>query len=446
MRQALAYGVPGARLPQWAGLALVVMTVMLFGVSHLMLAEAGLHYETPGGSIIEKVHPASWMAFALLGVAVLAAGHPLAWLNHVFARHKGLIVFFLGWLVLLWHLVMNQHLPFTQLIDTFALPMALVLLLEAASGGQLRMLARAIHGLMALNALLGLYEAASGWHLTPLIIGDLVQTDDWRATALMGHPLNNAAITAQYVIALALGGGRDVPGPLRIALFALNLAALNAFGGRVAFVLALAILAIIGLWRAYGILAGRRFSARSAMLVSIAMPVAIAALAVLYDAGAFDQFLARFVSDKGSAEARMIMLELFRAIPERDIIFGPQAQQVAALMRTEGLVGLESFWVAFILSYGLAVSVIFFAGLFAFLWDLVRSSSPAAIWTVIFFVLEGSTSVSISAKTTTFAMVVMIAMVLLRRRERGRAAVPDGADSSSACASSRQHANAYDWL
>jgi len=415
MRQALAYDARGARASAGPfGALLVLCLLLLFGVSHLMLSQAGLHYETPGGSIIEKVHPATWLALALLAASVLARGHPLAWLDHVFVHHKGLLIFFATWLVLLWHLVMNQHLPFTQLIDTFILPMVLVLLLERAGAAQMRHMARAIHGVMAANALLGMFEVASGWHLTPLIIGDLVQTDDWRATALMGHPLNNAAITAHYVIALALGGGRDVPGPLRIGLFVLNLAALNAFGGRVAFVLALAILAIIGLWRAYGVMAGRRFSARSAMLVSIAMPVAIAALVALYDAGAFDQFLARFVSDKGSAEARMIMLELFRAIPERDIIFGPQAQQVAAMMRTEGLVGLESFWVAFILSYGLAVSVIFFAGLFAFLWDLVRSSSPAAIWTVTFFLLEGSTSVSVSAKTTTLAMAVALAMVLLR--------------------------------
>jgi len=111
------------------------------------------------------------------------------------------------------------------------------------------------------------------------------------------------------------------------------------------------------------------------------------------------------------------MLELFNAIPERDIFFGPQAEQVAALMRSKGLVGLESFWVAFILSYGLAVSLVFFAGLFAFLWDLVKSASPKALALVIFFLLEGSTSVSVSAKTTTLAMLVFIAMTMLRRDE-----------------------------
>jgi len=98
------------------------------------------------------------------------------------------------------------------------------------------------------------------------------------------------------------------------------------------------------------------------------------------------------------------------------------AEQVAALMRIEGLHGLESFWVAFVLSYGLAVSLVFFAGLLAFLWDLVRSSSALALAPVIFFLLEATTSVSVSAKTTTFAMMVMLVMVFLRRDNRHDAA------------------------
>ncbi len=403
-------------LPQGAGYTflLALMIAALFGVSHLMLSMAGLHYEVPGGSVAEKIHPATWLAALALTIAMARRGEALAWIDAIFTRHGGTLFFAFTWAVLLWHLIMNQHLPFTGLIDTFALPMLLLVLLEPASGSQRRTLARVIHLLMALNALLGLFEAASGWHLTPLIIGDLVQTDDWRATALMGHPLNNAAVTAHYLIALALGGGRDAPKWLRVVLFALNLAAMNAFGGRAAFLLAMLILGSILLWRFYGVMGGRRFSRPSAVFVSLAVPAAAAAVILLHDAGFFERFLTRFVSDRGSAEARLILLELFNAIPERDIFFGPQAAQVAALMRMEGLVGLESFWLAFILSYGLVVSLIFFAGLLAFLWDLVKSSSPAAAALALFFLLEATTSVSVSAKTTTFAALTAIAMILLR--------------------------------
>ncbi len=408
---------------------LMAMTVALFGVSHLLLNMLGLHYEVPGGSIVEKIHPATWLAALALAVAVAESGHPLPWLNDVVARHKGLMAFALATGALAWHLIMNQHMPFSGLIDTFFLPMILLLLLEGASRAQRDTLERLIHLLMAANAALGLFEVTTGWRFTPLIIGELVQTDDWRATALMGHPLNNAAVTAHYLIALALGGARAVPGPLAAGLFVLNLAAMNAFGGRVAFVLVLAILGGIGLWRLLAVVGGARFSRRTAVLAVAAMPTGLAAIIALYHAGAFDRFLTRFVSDHGSAEARLIMLELFDAIPERELLFGPDSEQVAALMRMEGLVGLESFWVAFVLSYGLAMSLIFFAGLFAFLWDLVKSSSPAAAVPVLFFLLEATTSVSVSAKTTTFAMMVMIVMVFLRRE--GLSSAPPASSTSA---------------
>ncbi len=413
--------VPQMRFP-WVprtrafGLLLLAVAVSLFAISHLLLGMAGFRYEVPGGSIVEKIHPATWLAILALAVAVLRSGHPLLWLDHVVRRHKGLLFFAFANAVLLWHLIMNQKMPFTGLVDTFFLPMTLVLLLEGISERQRATLERAIHVLMAANALLGIYEVATGWHFTPLIIGELVQTDDWRATALMGHPLNNAAVTAHYLLAIALGGAHAVSRPVRVALFVLNLAALNAFGGRVAFVLAMLLLSGIAAWRFLGVLRGARFAPSTAAFISLALPVGLAVVALLYDAGAFDRFLTRFVSDKGSAEARLIMLELFRSIPERELVFGPNAAQVAQLMRMEGLVGLESFWVAFVLSYGLAVSLLFFSGLFAFLWDLVKTTSPRAMVLVLFFLLEATTSVSVSAKTTTFAMMVFIVMVMLRRR------------------------------
>ncbi|HFB98765.1 MAG TPA: hypothetical protein ENJ62_06465, partial [Bryobacterales bacterium] len=278
--------VPQMRFP-WVprtrafGLLLLAVAVSLFAISHLLLGMAGFRYEVPGGSIVEKIHPATWLAILALAVAVLRSGHPLLWLDHVVRRHKGLLFFAFANAVLLWHLIMNQKMPFTGLVDTFFLPMTLVLLLEGISERQRATLERAIHALMAANALLGIYEVATGWHFTPLIIGELVQTDDWRATALMGHPLNNAAVTAHYLLAIALGGAHAVSRPVRVALFVLNLAALNAFGGRVAFVLAMLLLSGIAAWRFLGVLRGARFAPSTAAFISLALPVGLAVVALL---------------------------------------------------------------------------------------------------------------------------------------------------------------------
>ncbi|HHN67479.1 MAG TPA: hypothetical protein ENK15_05515 [Thermopetrobacter sp.] len=415
-RRASRAALPGTPL---FSVLLLLNVVLLFAVSNLLLGRLGIRYEVAGGALWEKIHPATWLALLTLALAMFARPGPVVWLNTLVARYQPLLIFAFGWLVLFWHAVIDLKLPFTPLIDTFVLPMVLVVLLAAARESVLKRAALLIHVLMGANAALGLFEAATGWHFTPLIIGDLVQTDDWRATALLGHPLNNAGVTALYLLALATGGGRDIPRGALIGLFALNLAAMNVFGGRVAFVLLLALLAVIGLMRFGRVLAGRPVSLSAAALTLAAAPLLVIAVLGLYEAGFFERFAQRFVDDAGSARARLIMLELFRHLPARAVLLGPDAERIADLMRREGLIGLESFWVAFVLTYGLAVSLVFFAGLGALLFHLARLARPVAWWLVVFFLLEASTSVSISAKGTGLAALVVIALVLLRKEVGG---------------------------
>ena len=58
------------------------------------------------------------------------------------------------------------------------------------------------------NAALGVFEFLSGYRFTTYTAGEFIITQDWRSTALLGHPLANALTTGGYIIALALGGGR----------------------------------------------------------------------------------------------------------------------------------------------------------------------------------------------------------------------------------------------
>ena len=72
-----------------------------------------------------------------------------------------------------------------------------------------------MHALLLLNATIGIVEFASGLRFTPLVAAGVVIEDDWRSTALLGHPLANASLTGAYILMLALGAGRDLPPLLR---------------------------------------------------------------------------------------------------------------------------------------------------------------------------------------------------------------------------------------
>ncbi|WP_262313563.1 hypothetical protein, partial [Klebsiella pneumoniae] len=99
---------------------------------------------------------------------------------------------------------------------------------DAATLGRLETI---FHLVMLANALLGLFELASGQRFFPYRFDGVAFESDTRSAALQGHPLANATMTACYILALANGGGRLAPMP-RAAMIVLQLVALVTFGGR----------------------------------------------------------------------------------------------------------------------------------------------------------------------------------------------------------------------
>lgn len=397
-----------------AMLAWGALITVLF-ISNLGMAFLGLAYETVGGAQWEKIAPATYLAFAAL--FALIASHPnlpgLA--DEIVRRHKGLILFAICWAALFVYIVRFQGTPLTQTFDTFLLPMALFLVLPRVAGPTQRRMALFVHAFMALNALIGLAEFAIGFRLTPIVAQGIEITSDYRSSALLGHPLNNAMMSACYAVILMLGGGRDLSPPWRAAALILQLPAQAVFGGRFATVAFIGFAAVIALKHLAQIFAGRRFSQTAAAATLIIVPLAVVGVGVLVTGGFLDKFLMRFVEDDGSAASRLIMFELVGKIPFHELLIGADPDVVATLQRTEGIAfGIESFWVAFIAYYGILISVPFFVGLIAFLVGLARQTSKGSGWVIFLFILICSTSASLSGKTTAFGLFVAIILVLMR--------------------------------
>ncbi len=387
---------------------------LFFLVSPMLLFNWGFSYEDVGGSVIEKVHPGTWLVLLALVLVAFGRGNPLTILDD-FSRPPALAMYLFAWALLMFFTIVIKKGPFTPLIDTFALPAMLFALAGTMAASEKRRAALIIHLLLNANALLGLYEYLSGYRLTPYVAGTLLIEVDWRSTALLGHPLANASITGSYALLLGLGGGQDLPKLMRPAVMSLQLIAMIAFGGRSALVLTILLLACVGFWDMSRFLRGGRVDMLQTGLMLMAAPVVIAAFIYAIDAGFFDQMLQRFVDDQGSAKARVIMLKLFNYITWEDLVFGPDSALISSLQRTEGIeYGIESFWVAFILTNGVAMSMIFFLALFAFSWQLVTATRINTVILLIYFYLLASTSVSLSAKTCSFGMFVIMILTMMR--------------------------------
>ncbi len=407
---------PARRLGESAAALLATGAVIaLFLFSNLMLSSLGVAYDISGGAQWQKIHPATYIALAALAFLALSRFNPVDFVDDVVRHHKGTLLFFFAWLLLLGHIVFFIGSPITAVIDTFLLPIVMLVLLTRISEGHASRLSLFLHVVMAVNAALGIWEFAGGFRMTPLVAQGVTLVADWRSTALLGHPLQNAAITAVYAFMLIQGGGRDLPRLLRPVAFCLQLVALAAFGGRGATAMFLVFGGVAAVVQGARIIQGRSITARGSATFMLALTVGIVTAGLLAAGGYFDQFASRFVSDQGSFDARISMFKLLGEIPFSALLVGPRPEYVATLQRLYGIeFGIESFWVAMIANYGVLVSIPFFMGLAAFLFDLKRVTRAPSGWAILLFVAICSTSASLSGKTTGFAEFAVILLLLLR--------------------------------
>jgi hypothetical protein len=400
------------------GLALAMVLVMMT-ISPMALSAMGWNYDAPvGGAGPTRFHPVTYLAVLLYLAIALRDGNPVASVITAFARDYRLMLFFGAWALLFYHAVVNQKLPAASLIDTFLLPLMIVQAIRRLSPRTLAGMIMLVHVGFVANALLGIGEFLSGLRLTPYVAGGVLITDDWRSTALIGHPLGNALLTGCYTIILLLEGG-FLRGWQRLAMIGLQATAMIAFGGRASLVLLVLFLGVSGLRALFLFLAGQRLQLRHLTVLAFLIPLVICVIGVLFDVGFFDKFLLRFTEDKGSAQARIVMFELFRGFTLPELLLGPPQQNLGHLVHIYRLeFGIESLWIAFSLFYGIIPSVLFFAGLTFFLFAMTALCQKRA-WLVIgFFFIVNSTFLGIAGKTISFAMMCLLLLLLLPARPR----------------------------
>ena len=419
---------PGATLARQAGnlslpdtrlydALLMVAILLLFAVSPLLFDYVGLHYSIPGGNPLEKIHPGTLVLLVILALAIIRQGNPVAYLDELVKHHKGTAFFVLTWLLLLTYILLVRKLPFTPIIDSFFLPVMAFLAFMGMNSRRHRFLALVLHGIIFLNALIGLYEFAAGSirFIPHSAAAREIFDGDWRSFALFGHPLTNATLTGAYLLVLAFGGGRDLPFILRPVIFLTCLTAMIAFGGRTSLLLTLLLLGLTALVRFGAVLAGRKIQLRDFAFIAIAIPLLAMGLAYLFETGFFSHLAHRFANDDGSTLTRIQMLDILSRFSLKDLFFGPDLLLLKTLQNSEILSGFESFIIAFVLYYGLAVSIIFFTGLVAFCFDMMRQLYAGALVPLLFFFAVAATSLSLGAKTPMFGMLVIMLMVLQQR-------------------------------
>lgn len=403
----------------------ILLTLVMLTISPMALTALGWNYEAPGGSGPLRFHPATYLALFLFIAMLLRDGNPLASLLSAFGHDFRLSLFLVAFVVVVFHGVVNQQLPAAAPVDTFFLPFLLLLVIKRLAPETLGRMAWLVHFAFGINALIGLGEFLTGLRVTPYVAGGVAITDDWRSTALLGHPLGNALLTGCYATILMLGGGRQLQGWQRLAMLGLQFGAMVAFGGRASLVI-LVVFGLVALVRAVLVFfAGTRLKLRHVTLLAIILPALLAGIGALYELGFFDKFILRFLEDKGSAQARIVMFELFRGFTWPELLLGPPQVQLGYLVQIYRLeFGIESLWVAFSLYYGILPAILFFIGLLFYVLALMDRCQPRGWIILIYFFLVNSTFLGIAGKTISFANLCLILLLLLPRARSSLARPP----------------------
>lgn len=412
-RVAQAFPLPSmARAESWA---LVVLALVTLTISGGMLWVLGINYDGITGSAPQKVHPATYLTILLFAWTMLRAGNPVIPLVAAAERRPASVLLCLCGVGLLAFLALRGGTGLAGSLDTYLLTGLVVILLADRDAITLRHVEIVFHVVMLANAVLGLVEFAGGQRFFPFRMDGQAFETDTRSAALQGHPLANATITCSYVLALFAGGGRLAPA-VRAGLIGLQLVALITFGGRSATVVTLALGSVVALFALNRVLRKGRVPLLGAAVVAFLLtlvPIVVGGLAV---GGFFDALLERFVSDGGSANARVEMLAIFDAIPLRDLLVGPDQTIVDTLRRMYGLEwGIENPVVRSLLYNGVLMTVLLVVAIALFLFEVARNCRRGVGLPILAFVVLINTFESIGGKTTLLAKFALMLLVLFPR-------------------------------
>ncbi|MBT4042118.1 MAG: hypothetical protein HOF11_01305 [Rhodospirillaceae bacterium] len=318
------------------------------------------------------------------------------------------------------------------MMDTLLRPVGVALLVFSLAPKHRRIVFFVTLGVITLNSIIGITESILVSRLIPYKIHGFSITEDFfRSTALLGHPLSNALITAVGLI-FALGYLRS--NVARIIIGAILITGLLSFGGCTA--LAAALLSVF-LMLAIGVVQDLRnghFKYGESALLAVALLVAPFLISVMVGSTNIGSRIIGYLRWGASADARLESLNLFQYISMDDLIFGMPVERLGEMTNDIGTIGtIENFWVVLIARMGLIGFGIFFIALAAFCYRLMQEGKLAAKVAVIMFLFIASSNNSLSSKSPALCVLVLLivsgASYLQNRSIRGNGADKKGSKS-----------------
>jgi hypothetical protein len=255
-----------------------------------------------------------------------------------------------------------------------------------------------------------IYERVAGRQIfgwaSYVVTLDAIGIENYRSSALYGHPLYNALMVS---ISMAFILISDLRPKYKFFLWGLGYAAILCFNARASIV---GNALLLGLYLLHTSVANRKvkFSTKIGIILLGIVIAAVAYKAIMSGlVGA--RLLNMGLMDEDSSQVRIDAVEFVSGLDMKTYLYGMSFNEFASLLRFHHVEALENFWIEYLLRYGLVFLVPYVFFYFLFMrHELQRYSFFESMFVCTAFILIASTNNSLS---TSFVALLYF-LVLIR--------------------------------
>ena len=391
--------------------------VCLFGFFlHIILSDPllnaiGLLHTGEGGKFYERLHPGTIFIVISFFVLLASRGSTIRQFCKIAVEQTIPTMLLVLTFLLIFYMVLRSGFSVSFMIEThLTVPICAIVL----SYTPISYCRRAMYGFLLLavtNSAVGIAEAIGRFRIFTFDPNWVVMKEPFfRATAFLGHPLNNAMFTSVALfVALAL----RLPTPVKWLCTGLFLTSLVAFGGRIGLLysvvgsLLYGFIAVLTLFRR-----GHLGIAQRLLLLSTTLVVPFIVLGGLYLLvnSSMGERLAGHAKWDESADTRRLAWYALDYMTDVERIFGASPERIVDIAYRIGLAlpisDIENPWILMYMNLGAIMFPFWAVGLAAFLWKLMRDRPLALKMAVLGYFVVASTSNSFGRKDSIYLIMV----------------------------------------
>lgn len=394
----------------WVNRLLLLGTFLIFACNGPFLTMIGWPYDSASASFVTKLHPAVYVFFLAAGLG-LVGGDLRYW---QFAKRPVFLAFLAAAVLTVLRAVQIAASGITggelsAAIVTFLLPAFIIIAYQGATALTIERVSIGLRIFFVMTSLMGLTERLLGFRFIPSFL-DFENRNELRASALFGHPLNAAVMTAMIIVYLVTARRRQQSIAMRLPEIILHTTAMFCFGGRSALVFTPVVLLFSGI-----IVRQRRGLAKVTGLQRF-LPLAILLVGVIFvmlPIPFVEQTLERFANDHNSAETRSGAINMLGVISPQEMMWGIDANRRQIIQEFfESPAGIELAWIAIALSYGAVIAIPMFLTTVAMFITIAMRQDRSALFMAMLFLVVTAGSLSLGSKSLLLACAFVMLMTL----------------------------------